>query len=536
MHRIALPLSLLLAACGGPDTLEVTDGDVTKAGDGKYDSSAEAVFVDMEFDGVVRSTSSFNPSRVIEDQLLYTIGHLNGVRGVGRLDRLELSDIETTAVTGGFEIRYHARLPVAWGRRDSVPATYTFELPRDMSFAGQQAFADKYADDCVDFGAHDVDPGNMWYYYRNEAFRCELDDADIVTLEATVSLSAINTTGKYPEYHKVWEDDHLEVVAIFGKYEDGATSNFDAGISAYNAFLSRIRGELSGLDNVRSEPATVPSRPGVDLPDVEFFAETAGGRTVHVTTLLIDGVRTAGPEFDARYASLSADADLIVYSGHAGLGANIRALARKGDWKAGQYVVVFMNGCDTYAYVDGAINQAHADLNPDDPTGTRYVDMVTNALPAFFHSTPGATLAMLRGLLSFDAPMTYEQIFGDIDRAQVVLVSGEADNEFVPGGGGDPEPWEGINESGTVARDAEIRWESPTLASGRYVFEMTGTSDADLYVRVGEAPTTQLWDCRPFKASSNEICAVDITTPAPVHVMVRGWSASSTWELTTTVE
>ena len=66
---------------------------------------------------------------------------------------------------------------------------------------------------------------------------------------------------------------------------------------------------------------------------------------------------------------------------------------------------------------------------------------------------PSATMALVRGLMGYDAPRTYEQIFADIDSSQVVLVSGEQDNTFTPGGGGDPTPtWEGLNESGSLAR------------------------------------------------------------------------------------
>ena len=74
--------------------------------------------------------------------------------------------------------------------------------------------------------------------------------------------------------------------------------------------------------------------------------------------VIVDNVRTAGAGFNDWYGLHSQDADLIIYNGHAGLGANIRALARKGEWKADQYTVVFMNGCDTYAYVDSALFDA----------------------------------------------------------------------------------------------------------------------------------------------------------------------------------
>ena len=48
------------------------------------------VFIDIEFDGSLLTDSSWNAENQIEDQLLYTIGHLNADRSVGRLDRLAL--------------------------------------------------------------------------------------------------------------------------------------------------------------------------------------------------------------------------------------------------------------------------------------------------------------------------------------------------------------------------------------------------------------------------------------------------------------
>ena len=519
--------ALLSAACAAD---AIDPGDYTKS-DNKADSSAEAIFLDFEFDGEVLASSGFNPAGTIEDQLLYTIGHLNGDRAVGRLDKLELTEITTEPAGTMTRIRYHARMPVAWGHKSDVPSSYTFKLPADISFAGQQAFTDKYKDSCVDFSqAHDVDPGSMWYYYRTETFRCDLAGDDIVELEASVSVSPINTTGKFPEYDKVWEDDVLRVVAVFGKFEDGATTAADAGISAYNSFVSAIGDELAGFSPA-TVPASIPFAPGVEVPDISFTADLGDGRSIVVNALLVDNVRTAGATFDARYGELSSRADLIVYNGHAGLGANIRALARKGEWVTGQYVVVFMNGCDTYAYVDSALSDAHAAINPDDPIGTRYVDIVTNALPSFFRSMPGATMAMIRGLMALENPQTYEQMFRGIDRAEVVLVSGEQDNTFVPGGGGGGVAWDGFSDSGRLARAEEARLQTPVLEPGRYIFDLTGTGDADLYVRVGMAPTTADFDCRPFRSGSTESCQIDLPAPAPIHVMVRGFAADSEFEI-----
>jgi len=61
---------------------------------------------------------------------------------------------------------------------------------------------------------------------------------------------------------------------------------------------------------------------------------------------------------------------------------------------------------------------------------------------------------------------------------------------------------------------------------------VTARLDADLYVRVGAAPTTDLFDCRPYRSGSDEVCELTLTDPAVVHVMVRGFAETSTYSLT----
>jgi hypothetical protein len=467
----------------------------------------------------------------VKDQLLYTIGQLNGKNSVGRLDKVELTNVKSTSASGQTKITYHAKMPVAWGDKRNPPSSVDLVFPRDMSYAAIEKFATDFGHTCVDVGAHEVDSGSMWYYYRPLRSGCSLAADRVFKVTATAELSPANTTGKFPEYHKVWEDNALNVVAIFGKYEDGATTG-DAGIDAYNKFVSSMKTELSRY-SVTSVPAVVPTNPGVAATDIEWTATVPGGKTIKVTALLTDNVRTAlnTSAFRARYEALSTRADFIVYNGHAGLGANVRALARSGRWVTGQYVIMFENGCDTYAYVDGSINTAHAAVNSDDATGTKYVDVVNNGMPAFFSSMPGATMALFRGLSAFDAPKTYEQIFANVDKSQIVLVTGEQDNSFTPGGGGQPETWAGLSGAGTIKKSETKAFTTPTLAAGKYRFEMTGTADADLYVRIGAEPTTATYDCRPYKSGSNETCDVTLASPAKIFVNVRGYATSSTYEL-----
>ena len=66
------------------------------------------------------------------------------------------------------------------------------------------------------------------------------------------------------------------------------------------------------------------------------------------------------------------------------------------------------------------------------------------------------------------------------------------------------------------------------VAGSLFEAKMTGTGDPDLYVRFGGAPTTTVYNCRPYLATANETCAIE--TPAGqsrAFVMVRGYAAGT---------
>ena len=65
---------------------------------------------------------------------------------------------------------------------------------------------------------------------------------------------------KVPEYDRIWADNVLRAIVVFGTFEDGATTSSDAGISAYNAFVGMMNTELAASSLV-TVPATIPSHP-----------------------------------------------------------------------------------------------------------------------------------------------------------------------------------------------------------------------------------------------------------------------------------
>lgn len=427
-----------LMGCGAPSSMDES------AQTSQPYTSAIATLMNFEFDGELVSSTSVSKSNapsVIRKQLYYTVGQLNGTKGVGRLDKLSLTNVTVeTDANRVVHVRYHALLPVSWGNKSNLPATYSFILPRGADSSALDAFSEKYATTCVGSDAHDVGSGSFWYYYRPAARNCALVEEDIIRITASVSRSDENTTGKYPEYHRIWEDREFRMIAIFGKYEDGATEASDAGISAFNAFVKRMR---STFPQAVTEPPTLPSSVGINEPDIEFRAALSNGLEVRINTFLVDNIRTTPKAFNDRYNALSTEADLIAYNGHAGLGDNVAALSRKGSFRSGKYQIIFMNGCDTFAYVDGTLAQTRAKLNPDDPAGTKYMEIITNSMPSYFTSNATADTALITGLTNVAAPKTYEAMFRNIDSSQIVVVTGEEDNEFTPdmdGGAWPPKP------------------------------------------------------------------------------------------------
>ncbi|MFT7581421.1 MAG: hypothetical protein ACI9MR_003097, partial [Myxococcota bacterium] len=85
-----------------------------------------------------------------------------------------------------------------------------------------------------------------------------------------------------------------------------------------------------------------------------------------------------------------------------------------------------------------------------------------------------------------------------------------------------------VSDSGQVA-EGEWTHYGPFEATADTTFTaaMTGTGDADLYVRIGAQPTTAAYDCRPYTSGSDEQCDIAVTETTIFFVSIQGYSAAS---------
>jgi len=117
--------------------------------------------------------------------------------------------------------------------------------------------------------------------------------------------------------------------------------------------------------------------------------------------------------------------------------------------------------------------------------------------------------------------------FTQMDADGAAILYGPASGEPPPP---PPPPPDGeYHESGTLALNEMHVVPAFSVEPGsRFEAVITGTGDADLYVRFGAAPTLTQWNCRPYTASASESCVLDVPTDQnTVYVAIHGYTAST---------
>ncbi len=84
-----------------------------------------------------------------------------------------------------------------------------------------------------------------------------------------------------------------------------------------------------------------------------------------------------------------------------------------------------------------------------------------------------------------------------------------------------------VTLSGATGSETRYTLAVPTGASNLVIQTSGGTGDADLYVRLGTAPITATYDCRPYQSGNTESCSWPTPTAGTWHVLVRAYSPYS---------
>lgn len=414
----ALGLSVVAAGCSG-ETPE------TQAAQGDELASADGTPLEFRFESTVVAAAGMPAKNAAIAQLEYLQGILTtGSGGNAQFRFVDITNVRERPEGAKTRTTYSASVSVIVPAGQPVPRRYDLALPIDVTTL--DAFNEKYDGRC---GTNEYGRQTFWHDFNPRASGCVLD-ADVHKTVASVRTHPLGTTDKYPEYDQIWSDGSLDMVAVYGAIS--STSENDDGVRDQRALLAKVK---AGLTNVQE--AEVPPRGGIVKHTVLSGTRRIDGadKKVRLVTYFVGDVSSAGPEFTESYAEASLGADLIVYSGHSGLGTNIAALANATRAKRGQYQIVFFNGCQTLGYLGPAMHESRIALNGrrEDPHGTKFLDVIVTALPAYAEQTPTEQLL-------FDAAIERKKGWGELLRSfsqeqralHLTSVFGEDDNTFRP--------------------------------------------------------------------------------------------------------
>jgi hypothetical protein len=416
---LAAQAALFAVGCSAESTAPSEDD----TGDVAITSTAGKVF-DFAFDAELVTSSETPARQAIVEQLQYVQGALTtDVKGNGQVGLVDVTKATETSLGGGKKrIVYSAVLPVLWPKDVATPRSYTLSLPKDTT--ALDAFNRKYDGRC---GKNEYGVETFWHDFNPKAQGCSMDAADVVERSVRVQKSVNETTGKYPEYDRVLADDSIDVVAVFGIISSNTPN--DEGAREMENVIRETSRDLT--DVVRKDSGASASV--IKSTQLTGKVVVKGKpRTVTLTALLTEELASAGPDLDAIYGPASEKADLIVYSGHSGLGKNINSLAARSKVAAGKYQLLYLNGCQSFAYLGRGLHDKKMAANgADDPRGTKYLDVVANALPAF--GDDGRTgLLVYRALLAQDRPKTFDDLLAEFPTIHLAASFGDEDNVFRP--------------------------------------------------------------------------------------------------------
>lgn len=174
------------------------------------------------------------------------------------------------------------------------------------------------------------------------------------------------------------------------------------------------------------------------------------------------------------------------------------------------------------------------------------------AVRFMFETQPATVTNLLKELRAgnYDAYLAIINNLGSsLDSQWLSWLDTVQSNDSVPqsnisetGGGGGTNPGSGVLQNGVAKTGLSAAQNQmlshyidvPAGQSKLVVTQNGGTGDADLYVRLGQAPTQQSYDCRPYQSGSNESCTINNPAAGRWYVGNFAYAAFSGLSLTAT--
>jgi hypothetical protein len=255
--------------------------------------------------------------------------------------------------------------------------------------------------------------GDYWYFYDPFRPGCEkLGQAPLaISTTMKISLATKRKMDLSPRLDLLrgnnGNGDLISIYVIHG-YADSSTDPRDEGrlnFESFNSFLRAQRFEESTKQEGTTRPLHIFRRP-VKLPSGLVA-------NVEVRHLLVEAeIDSRNVSFAKFFKDAVANADVIVYEGHSGLGGNLDIASL--EQKAGRFVfptrkrqIFFFDSCSSYSYYLEAFAAEKTRAS---------IDVITYGLPSYFDSHQTVLKKFITTLLTEPDRVTWSEILSTMEK------------------------------------------------------------------------------------------------------------------------
>ena len=187
------------------------------------------------------------------------------------------------------------------------------------------------------------------YFYSRNLSQREGEDFVDLELESSEELAATEIQKSYPEYHRLKEDGKLSFFLFYGAMSNqvqGVTQDEFTKRRTINHFTSK--GFSQGSITIAEQTVT-------------HLTKTSGDLEIEIT-IANGGYNLKNRAFEAVLPNY----DVVMYSGHAGYGANISSSFTSSEsYRTDSYQIIYLKGCNTLQYGNSRVIDAKSRNNGD---------------------------------------------------------------------------------------------------------------------------------------------------------------------------
>lgn len=376
---------------------------------------------------------------------------------IGETYDIRFTSIEDGSSEGRKRLTYEFKGKTVFDKRifgSDRKVTVPIKLPLAPDLIYQQTLERNF-NPCTD--EHYNTEGDFWYFWDPDQRGCSLkgDEQKVFRTRGRMERLDKLVRPTYPEYDRLFGDNgngNVFDVRIFFGYIDDDKPNKKPN-RRDDAFIAMTKVhevlQKNGFSTTREiigfrETPTGQQRDGANIlreytRQMRFPKLDPEPVDIHIQMLLSDtsigaDQRASKPDFTFHHYLIPAfrEADMILYDGHSGLGANLdlKSLDRF-RFRKDKYQIFVFNGCSTYPYYNGSFFDAKGGR------GANNLEVITSGLPTLSSTSGPNTLAFLNRFLDGKL-VTYQTIMRGVEKSNkragtyLMAVNGDEDNRFRP--------------------------------------------------------------------------------------------------------